>query len=83
VLDHRGTTSWPAGEQVPDVVEREARALRGVDDGEPAHRGIVIATLAAAAEGLGKQPDVLVITDRGGAPAGQPREFSDGQQILW
>ena len=83
VLDRPGAISGLTSEQVPDVIERQARAPRGVDDGEPAHRGIVVSTLAAAADGLGKKPDLFVIADRGRAPTGQPREFPDGQQIVW
>src|SRR5262249_21017176 len=68
------------GQQQLDLVERQARALAGVDYRQGAHGVVVVAALPGHAGRWGQQPDLLVVADRGRALARKGGQLADGQQ---
>src|SRR6266487_2274483 len=68
------------GQQFLDLIEGQARPLRGVDHRERAHDTRVIPARPADPHRRGQQPDLLVVADRGRALAGQPGHRADAEQ---
>jgi hypothetical protein len=69
------------GQRVADLVQGQADALGGADEGEAAEGGPAVAALAAGGAFGVDEAQVLVVAQggRGGAAAGG--QFADGQQI--
>ncbi len=79
-LVDRCQVTWRGGQQGLDPIERQARALRGADDREPAHRVCVIYPLPAHPTWCRQKPDLLVVADGRRGLAGTPGQGADAQQ---
>jgi hypothetical protein len=64
-------------DEVADLVERQAGALRDVDHGQAPQHGAVVAALAADALRLGQQADLLVVADQRHPDPGPAGDVSD------
>src|SRR5262249_36386634 len=75
--DRAETSAVRLVEQQADLVEREPRALRGVDHRQRAERLRCVAAAAALARGSGEEPDRLVVAERRRRLAGACRDLTD------
>src|SRR5215211_5409472 len=66
-------------DQLPDLAQLEACALRYADETELAKHVRAVPTLPVESLGLGKEANPLVVSDRRGRNSGPPSHFSDRQ----
>jgi hypothetical protein len=71
-----------AGEQLPDLAQGEAGALRGAQEGEVADDARLVAALAPRSPRLRNQPRRLVVADRRRGNARAAGDFADRQELL-
>ena len=79
-----GWRTGPAGgEEVANLLEREAGALACVDDGELTQDLAAVAASAGDPFGLWEHADRLVVANRRRAPPDAPGDLADGQPLIW
>ena len=71
------------GEEVANLLEREAGALACVDHGELTQDLAAVAASTSDAFGLWEHADRLVVANRRRAPPDAPGDLADGQPLIW
>ena len=76
-------TGPAGGEEVANLLEREAGALAGVDHGELSQDVAVVAASAGDAFGRWEHADRLVVANGRRAPPDAPGDLTDAQPLIW